>query len=330
MGDAIRWGIVGTGNIAHQFARALRVLPEAQLVAVASRARESADRFGDEFGVPHRHVGAEAIASDPDVDVVYVATPNVLHAAETLACLDGGKAVLCEKPFALNAADARRMVARAREKNLFLMEAMWTQCFPAMRTIRGLLASNAVGEIRLVQSNFCSRLDEQPEGRVLNPGLGGGSLLDVGVYNLALAHMVYGGPPSRISSMAYIGITGVDEQGAVILGYANGAMAVTTCAVRTSTLHDAYIYGEDGYIKIPHMYWQPDRFVLVKSGSEKESCFDRLGNGYTYEALEVMLCLRDGVRESKVVPLSMSVDIMETMDEVRRQWGLVYETEERR
>jgi predicted dehydrogenase len=330
MVDAICWGIVGTGNIAHQFAGALRVLPQARLVAVASRARESADRFGDEFDVSNRHVGVEAIASDPDVDVVYVATPNVLHAAETLTCLDGGKAVLCEKPFALNAADAARMVTQAREKDLFLMEAMWTQCFPAMHAIRGLLASKAVGEIRLVQSSFGSRLDGSPEGRLLNRGLGGGSLLDVGVYNLSLAHMVYGGPPSRISSMANVGITGVDEQGAVILGYPNGAMAVTTCAVRTSTLHDAYIYGLDGHIKIPHMHWQPDRFVLVKDGSETEFRFDRIGNGYTYEALEVTRCLRAGARESQVVPLSMSVDIMTTMDEVRRQWGLVYPAEERR
>jgi len=323
MSDVIRWGIIGTGNIAHQFARALRVLPDAELVAVASRTRESADRFGGEFDVLHRHIGVEALADDPAVDVVYVATPNVLHAAETLACLDRGKHVLCEKPFALNAAEARSMVGRARQQGRFLMEAMWTQFFPAMAEIRRLLRSDAIGEVRLVQSSLCIRHDPAAGERLLDPKLGGGSLLDVGVYTLALAHMVYGGPPSRVSGLARKRSTGVDEQAAVLLGFAGGGMSVSTCAVDTETLHEAYIYGSTGYIHIPHMFWHPDRFILTRGGRSQESPFDRLGNGYTYEILEVMHCLRRGALESAVVPLSVSIEVMETMDELRRQWGLV-------
>ena len=328
MGTKIHWGIVGTGSIARQFAKALGVLKDAELTAVSSRRQETADKFGEEFSTPHRHVGVEGLASDRDVDVVYIATPHPMHVKDTLACLDGGKAVLCEKPFAMNASEAGKMVERAREKGLFLMEAMWTHFFPAMAKVREIVASGAIGEVRLVEADFCFRCGWNPEGRLLNPELGGGALLDVGVYNVALAQMIYGRKPARISSMAHLGETGVDEQSSAILGYEDGAMAVLTCAIRTTTPNEAAVYGTDGFIKIPAMFCQPDR-IVVKRGTEREEemNFKRLRNGYTYEAMEVMQCLRNGVLESRIVPLAMSMEIMETMDEIRRQWGLVYPIE---
>ena len=328
MSAAIRWGIIGTGFIAHQFARGLAALNDARLVAVASRTKESADKFAEEFGVTHRHVGVKQLAANEDVDVVYVATPHPMHKDYTLGCLDGGKAVLCEKPFGINASEATEMVERAREKGLFLMEAMWTLCFPAMAKVRELVNSGAIGDIRQVHSNFSFRCEWDPDGILLNTGFGGGALLDVGVYTIALAQMVYQREPTRISGMAHIGETGVDEQSSVTLGYDNGALAVLTSAIRTETTQDAAIYGTDGYIKIPHMFWRPDRIIVKTSqDEEREFKFDPVGNGYNYEAAEVMRCLRNGSLESPILPLNTTVAVMRTMDTIREQWGLVYPME---
>jgi len=328
MAKKIRWGIVGTGWIAHLFAEGLSVLKDTEIAAVASRTKGAAEKFAAEFGVPNRHIGSESLAGDKDVDIAYIATPHPMHKDDTINCLAGGKAVLCEKPFAMNSAEAVQMIMCARKKNLFLMEAMWMYFFPAMAKVRQLVADGAIGEVRLVQGNFCIRREWDPEHRLLNLGLGGGALLDVGVYNVALAQMIYGKRPERINSMAHIGKTGVDEQSSMIFGYEGGAMAVLTCAVQTETLFEATIYGTDGYIKIPHMFFQPDR-IIVKAGQgqEKEIKFERLGNGYSYEAAEVMRCLRDGEVECPIMPLDASIAIMKTMDQVRQQWGLVYPME---
>ncbi len=326
MSDSVKWGIVATGSIARKFAQGLKAADNAELVAVASRAQESADAFAEEFNVPNRHVGTEALAADADVDVVYVATPHSRHKADTIACLDGGKHVLCEKPFAMNSAEVSEMVECASKNKLFLMEAMWTHFFPAMIKLRELLAAGTIGEVRLVQSNFCFRTGWNPESRLLNPELGGGALLDVGVYNIALAHKIYGQEPSRIDSQAHIGETGVDEQSSMVFGYENGAMAVLTNAVRTSTPHDATVYGTDGYIKIAK-FWQPDGLIVKTTDNEEETSFERLGNGYAYEAIEVMNCIKSGALESDVMPLEKSISIMKTMDAIREQWGLRYPME---
>lgn len=330
MTDTIRWGIVGTGAIAHKFAQGLSALADARLVGVASRTQEAADRFADEFGAPRRHIGAAGLAADPQIDAVYIATPHPMHKADTLACLDGGKAVLCEKPFAINAGEAAQMIAAARAKGVFLMEAMWTHFFPAMAKAREILSSGAIGEVRLLQSSFCFRAGLNPQGRLFNPELGGGALLDVGVYNIDLARMVFHRDPARISSLAHLGETGVDEQSVVTLGYENGALAVLTCAVRTSSLHEAVIYGTDGYIKIPPMFWQPDQ-ILVKAGQAAEETFhfERTGNGYNYEAEEVAGCLRRGETESALLPLDTTLANLKIMDTARAQWGLVYPMEKK-
>jgi len=328
MAKKIRWGIVGTGRIAHSFAQGLAVLKDAEIAAVSSRTKESAEKFASEFNVPNRHIGSEAMAGDKDVDVVYIATPNPMHKDDTINCLKGDKAVLCEKPFAMNCKETMQMILCARKSGLFLMEAMWMYFFPAMAKVRELIAEGVIGEIRLVQANFCFRKGWEPQGSKLNPALGGGALLDVGVYDIAFAQMIYGKEPQRISSMADIGKTGVDEQSSMIFGYEGGAMAVLTCAVRTETLFEAAIYGTDGYIKVPHKFLQPDK-IIVKAGQEqeKEIKFGRIGNGYNYEAAEVMRCLRDGEVECPIMPLDTTVAIMKTMDLIRQQWGLVYPME---
>ena len=329
MSTTIRWGIIGTGNIAHQFARGLAELDDASLVAIASRTKESADMFAEEFGVKYRHLSVKQLAANEHVDVVYVATPHPMHKDNTLECLNGGKAVLCEKPFCINTSEATEMIKCARENGLFLMEAMWTLCFPAMVKVREIINSGELGDIRQVHANFSFRGDWDPEGITLNPAFGGGALLDVGVYPVALAQMVYQQDPTRISSLAHIGETGVDEQSSVTLGYDNGALAVLTSAIRTETHQAAAVYGTEGYIKIPHMFWQPDRIVVKTSQDpEREFKFDRVGNGYNYEAAEVMRCMHQGYLESPLLPLNTSVAIMKTLDTIRAQWGLVYPMEQ--
>ncbi|MCP4541266.1 MAG: Gfo/Idh/MocA family oxidoreductase [Chloroflexi bacterium] len=325
--DKIRWGVLGTGSIARQFARGLAILPDAELVAVGSRSQASADTFGNEFNVPHRYARYTALADDPDVDVVYVATPHNLHRENSLLCLQAGKAVLCEKPFAINATQAEEIVALAREKQLFLMEAMWTRFLPILTKTRQVLADGTVGDVRMVMADFGFRAAFDPQSRLFDPNLGGGALLDVGIYPISLASMVFGSP-TRISSMAHLGQTGVDEQSAMILGYDQGQLAVLTTAVRTKTPHEATLIGTKGQIRVHAPWWQPTRLTLSVQGKrDRVTRLQFKGNGYNYEAVEVMNCLRSGKMESDVMPLDETLAIMRTMDQIRTQWGLHYPME---
>lgn len=322
MSDArIRWGILGTGSIAHKFAEALAILPEADLVAVGSRRQKTADAFAKAHTIRHAHGSYEALAADPEVDAVYVGTPHPMHRDNAMLCLTHDKAVLCEKPFAMNTRDAEAMIALARSRQRFLMEAMWTHFFPAMGEIRRLIAKGRIGEVRMVKADFCFRSRWKPEGRLLNPELGGGALLDIGVYTVSLARMIYGREPTSVHSVAALGKTGVDEQTGILLGYDDGALGVLTCAVRTTTPHEALIAGTEGWIRIPHPFWQPDRFTLNIDGKEKERTFERLGNGYCWEAQEVMTCLRKNRLESNVMPHAKTLGVMQTMDRIQAQWG---------
>jgi predicted dehydrogenase len=327
MSDKLRWGILGAGSIARKFAEGLTSADGAELTAVGSRQQESADAFGDEFGIPHRHASYQALADDADVDAIYVATPHTLHRENSILCLEAGKAVLCEKPFAINAEQAREAVDVARARGVFLMEAMWTRFFPIMYRLRELLAEGAIGEVRMVAADFGFRANFNPEGRLLNPHLGGGGLLDVGVYAVSLASMVLG-RPTRIASLAEIGTTGVDEQAGMVFGYDGGQLSMLYTAARTNTPQEAVVMGTDGRIALPAPWWRPQRMTLIRSGQDpQEIVMEPEGNGYNYEAVEVARCLAQGKTESDVMPLDESIEIMETMDQVRAQWGLKYPME---
>jgi len=327
MAKIIRWGILGAGNIAKKFAEGLTSAPDAKLVAVASRTQEKAESFGDTFHIPRRHGGYDALAADPEVDAVYVATPHPMHKSATILSLRGGKAVLCEKPFALNATEAREMIAEARSQKLFLMEAMWSRCFPAMAEIRKLLADGAIGEPRMLQADFGFRAGFDPKSRLFDPALGGGALLDVGVYTISFSSMVFG-TPSQVAGLATIGKSGVDEQSAMTLLHPNGALSVLSCSVSCNTPHQARIWGTEGSIQIHSPFWVPKAFTLRRSGKPDSTHeFPSENNGYQFEAIEVGNCLRDGRLESDILPLDESVTVMETMDELRAQWGLRYPSE---
>ncbi len=247
MYDTIRWGILGTGGIARKFATGLQALDDAALVAVGSRSAETADRFADQFGAPRRHASYAALAADPEVDAIYVATPHSLHQENSLLCLEAGKPVLVEKPFTINAQEARALIDAARARRVFLMEAMWTRYIPLMVEVRRLLAEGAIGEVRMVAADFGYRTRYDPASRAFDPALGGGGLLDVGVYPISLASMIFGNA-ARIASLAHLGETGVDEQSAFLLGYEEGQLAVLYTAVRTTTPQEA-----DGHRRLhPH------------------------------------------------------------------------------
>jgi predicted dehydrogenase len=322
--QVIRWGIVGTGHIANRFAEDLTAMPEAQLTAVGSRSTAGAESFGARWGAAHRHGSYAALAEDGEVEAVYVAVPHVFHAAVSLMCLEAGKAVLCEKPFAINARQAEKVIGRARERKLLLMEGMWTRAFPIMTRLRELLAEGRVGRVRWVAADFSFRCEFSPEGRHFNRALGGGALLDVGVYPVSFASMVLGAP-AGMRSAAELGATGVDYQAAMIFNYAGGAVAALFAGLRADYPAEAEIIGEEGWIRVHNAWWKPSRMTVTERGGRKEE-FEMAytGNGFQFEAAEFMRCLREGRPESGMMPLAETAAIMRTLDAARAGWGLRY------
>ena len=325
MTSPTRWGILGTGSIARKFAEGLAALPSAQLVAVGSRAAATAEAFGAQYKVPRCHASYEALARDPEVEAIYISTPQTLHCENTLLCLAEGKAVLCEKPFAINAAQASQMVEAARRRGVFLMEAMWTRCLPVMGWVRQQLPQ--VGQVRLVNADFGFRAGYNRQSRLFAPELGGGALLDVGIYVLSFASMILGPRPVQLASAANLGESGVDEQTSLLLSYADGAQATLTCAVRTTTPQEARIIGTEGMIQIDAPFWKGTAATLRTGGGQVRADFPLQGNGYNYEAAEVGRCLRAGEKESSIMPLEETLAIMQLMDQARAQWGLRYPME---
>ncbi len=323
--DAIRWGILGTGGIAQKFAEGLALLPEARMTAVGSRTQASADAFGAKWKIPNRHASYAALMADTEVDAVYIATPHTLHHENAIGCLSAGKAVLCEKPFTINVRQAEDVIALARKQRVFLMEAMWTRFLPIFVKIRSLLAEDAIGTVRQVQADFGFRPAFDPKSRLFDPALGGGALLDLGVYPVSLASMVFGEAPRRLASRAALGPTGVDEQTGAVLEYSDGRMAVISCSLRFESPRAAEIIGEGGWIRIHSPWWIADTITISRPGREDETiALPNLGNGYAHEAVEVMACLRGGKLESRVMPLDETLRIMQTLDAIRAEWGLKY------
>jgi dihydrodiol dehydrogenase / D-xylose 1-dehydrogenase (NADP) len=328
MKRTIRWGILGTGTIAEKFAHGLKFVKGAEIAAVGSRTAENAERFAKRHPGARAYGSYEALAADQSLDIIYIATPHTCHKANSLACLEAGRAVLCEKPFAVNAGETDTMIRCAKEKNLFLMEAMWTRFLPATIAVRKWLRAGFIGEVRMVKADFGMRTKWNPEGRLLNRNLGGGALLDVGIYGVSFASMVFGETPQEVSGFAHIGETGVDEQSTVTLGYTKGRLAVLSCAVRTLLPNDAYIIGTDGYIHIPS-FWRAEKAHLYLAGKRAGTVRKRFrGSGYRYEAEEVMRCLRAGKIESSFMPHAESLELMKTLDRIRALWKLQYPGEE--
>lgn len=313
-----RWGILSTGRIAHTFAEGLAALPHHQVAAVGSRRLEKAKAMADPLGA-RAHGSYEALAADPELDAIYVATPHSRHLEDALTCLEGGKHVLCEKPLTINEQQGARLVQRARDLDRFLMEAMWTRFNPVTVRVRELVSSGALGELRSIHADFGFRGDFDPKGRLFDPDLAGGALLDVGVYCVAYVSMLFGTEPEEVVALADMGSTGVDEQCAWVQRHPGARMASLSCAVRTDTPQELIACGTEGTLRVPQ-FWSPER--LQVNGAWEEIKVE--GNGYHYQAAEVERCVRAGLRESPVIPHEESLAIARTMDRVRAEIGLRY------
>ncbi|WP_206789317.1 Gfo/Idh/MocA family protein [Amycolatopsis sp. MtRt-6] len=310
----LRWGIMGTGGIAGAFAHDLRLTESGVVAAVGSRTADGAERFADKHRVPTRHSSYEALANDPDVDVVYVATPHPLHHANARLALEAGKPVLVEKPFTMNADEARDLVGLARTKDLFLMEAMWTRFLPHVRHIRELLPR--LGDVVTVTADHGQWFAADPAFRLFAPELGGGALLDLGIYPVSFASMVLGAP-ERVAAMASPAFTGVDAQMSMLFGYASGAQAVLTCTLSAVSPTTAAIVGTDARIEVDGAFYAPASFTFIPREGER-SRFEYVdeGHGLRHQADEVALRLAAGETESPLMPLAETVSIMTTMDQV--------------
>jgi dihydrodiol dehydrogenase / D-xylose 1-dehydrogenase (NADP) len=324
----IRWGIIGCGTIAHRFAHDLAYSKHGCLAAVASRKTAKAKQFAEQFKIARFYGSYEQLANDRDIDAVYVATPHSFHMNDTLMAIDAGKAVLCEKPFAMNARQVRRMEDAAAKKGVFLMEGMWTRFFPAVRLLNQWLAEKKIGDVFSLHAEFGFRFNFGPEHRLLNLKLGGGALLDLGIYVVSFASMVFGRQPDQIKTTVHYAKTGADDQSSLLFQYPDGKMATLSCSSRILMEQRVCIYGSQGMIRVVPDFFHPSCISLVQEGKREISKkFPHPGLGFQYEADHVAECIMKGKLQSQIMPLQESLDIIKTMDKIRKQWHLKYPNE---
>lgn len=323
----LRWGILATGGIAHAFASDLRTAG-LDLVAVGSRSQESADAFAAEYNVAHAHPSYEALAADPDVDIVYIATPHPSHVENALLLLEHGKHVLVEKPFTLNAEQAATIRGAAASRGLLAMEAMWTRYLPHMVRVREIIASGVLGPLRAVMADHTQDLPDDPDHRLNNLALGGGSLLDLGIYPISFTWDIFGAP-ATIQSAARIKETGADAEIATIFTYPGGEIATTLSTSVAAGPNTASVLGESARIEIDRVWYMPTSFRVVDpDGSVLEHYVSTVeGRGMQFQALAAERLVAETNVAGDILPIDETVAIMGTLDEVRRQIGLVYPDE---
>ncbi|GEP26026.1 MULTISPECIES: Gfo/Idh/MocA family protein [Cryobacterium] len=325
MTESIRWGILATGGIAHAFTSDL-VQNGHKVQAVGSRSQASADAFAAEFGIPTAHASYAELVDDPEVDVIYVSTPHPFHAEHAALALNAGKHVLIEKPIAINAGEARQIVNLAASKNLLVMEALWTRFLPHLVRIREILAAGTLGEVRSLIADHTQDLPDDPAHRLNSLELGGGALLDLGVYPVNFAHAVFGSPDTILASASFKA-TGADAQVATIFRYPGGQIATTFSSSDTLGPTTASIIGTHGRIDIDGVWYAPTSFRVLDNGGTVLEAFARAeftGRGMQFEAVEVEELIRAGKISSDIMPAEESVAVMTTLDAVRAQIGLRY------
>ncbi len=320
----LRWGIASTGSIADSMCRALAALPDAEIAAVGSRTQEAADSFADRHGIGRAHGSYAALWADDDVDIVYVASPHSHHHSMTIAALDAGKHVLCEKAFALNATQARDMVAAARRNDRFLMEAMWTWFIPAVIDIRRRVRAGEIGDLMVVQANFAIPVSD-PNGRHRRIDLAGGAMLDIGIYPVTFARFLAGAPIDA-KVLGTLGATGVDSTVGGVVGFESGAYCVFHTSLDMMSDLRASVYGTLGRIDVDAPFWFPGGFTVHVTGEDPVRV-DVAHHGLAHEAVHAMERIRGGHRESDVIPLATTVSTMELLDDIRAQLGVVYPEE---
>jgi predicted dehydrogenase len=331
MPQKTRWAILGAGRIAHKFATDLLTLPDADLVAVASTDQVRANEFVSQYtradGSHPRPLGTyEALLGmADDIDVVYIATRHVYHRANTLLCLNGGLAVLCEKPFGMDIGEVNQMLDVAEARQTFLMEALWSRFMPTIRQAKDWVDEGQIGQIQTIRADFGFASDYDPNNRLFNKALGGGSLLDIGIYPLFISYLL-NGMPNTIQAAASFAPTGADEQCGMVLTYANGAMAILNSTFRSVTECTALIYGTEGTIRVHSRFHESTAVTLERKGETPQTrTYERSTHGYDYEARHVMDCLNDGLTESPLWSHADSRNLMTLLDDVRQAAGINYE-----
>jgi predicted dehydrogenase len=320
----INWGIIGCGNIANKFIKALKTFDNAKLMGVASKSGDNAKQYAKKYDVPYFYNNYNDLALNPEIDVVYIANSHNFHKESAMICINNGKAVLCEKSLTVNAAEAIQLVNAARSKQVFLMEAMWSRFQPVTRKVMELIEKKIIGDIRLLTVGFGFKANYDEGNRLFNPRLAGGALLDVGIYPVSLASLIFGKKPTEIKSNAVIGTTGVDESSSYFFTYDNGETALLNSSLTYKNSQLATIIGTKGIIQIPS-FWMAEKLIVeIENKNPVTYDYPLRCNGYEYEIEEVMQCLREGKTESSIMPLDESLDIMQTMDQLRSQWNLKY------
>jgi len=324
MSNMYRWGIVGPGGIAHKFADALNYIENAKLQAVASTNAQRAKDFARKYSVPNYYDSYEQLFLDDTVDIIYVATTHNFHCHNTLEALKAKKHVLCEKPMAVNASQVKQMINSAQSNKVFLMEAMWTRFLPMMAEVRDIIEKGTIGRVQLLYADFGIKLNFDPQSRAYNPDLAGGALLDLGVYCLALASMIFG-RPNNISSTIKMADTGVDQRSTVLLEYDNAKAAVLLQALDLETPRQALIIGTEGSIKLHPIWMEGSDYTLkLNNGTEKTYNADTYENGFIYQIMAVHESLNAGKTQCDLMSLDETLTIAETMDTLRAQWHFKY------
>jgi len=322
MSADIRWGIVGPGRIAEKVVEDFAVVEGARAVAVASRSLERAQDFAGRHGLERAYGSYGEVIADPDVDVLYVATPHAQHAGIALAALRAGKALLVEKSFTATAAGAAQVVDLARSTGVFAMEAMWTRFQPAVIALRDLVADGAIGEVRAVQADLGVQRDVDPQDRLFALELGGGALLDLGVYVVSFAQMLLG-TPDTVTATGSLFPTGVDAEAALLLGYADGRSATLLSSLRHALPGQARVFGTEGWIDVLPRFHHPQTIVLHRAGAEPVTYTrPQLGGGYAHELVEVTGCLQTGLSESAVMPLADTLAVQQVLQQAADQLGV--------
>ncbi|MCP1430643.1 putative dehydrogenase [Microbacterium foliorum] len=324
----LRWGILATGGIAGAFASDLRTAG-LDLVAVGSRSQESADAFAARFDIATAHPSYEALVADPDVDIIYVSTPHPMHHENARLALEAGKHVLVEKPFTLNHAEAEDLQRLAAERGLLVMEAMWTRYLPHMVRIREIIAAGTLGEIRAVTADHTQLLPSDPAHRLNALELGGGALLDLGIYPISFVWDILGAP-TDIRAVGRLIETGADAEVATVMTHAGGAISTTLSSSRAAGANAATVVGTAARIDIDRVWYVPTTFrVVLPDGTVIEEYDSEVaGRGMQYQAHAAERLVRDGLLEGDLLPIAESVAIMGTLDEIRSQIGVRYPGEE--
>lgn len=322
-----RWGILATGWIAELFVKDLLLTGHA-VTAVGSRTQAKADRFAKEFGIAKAHGSYEALVADPDVDIIYIATPHPQHVAAARLALNAGKHILVEKSFTINAAEAAEIVDLAAATNLVVLEAMWTRFLPHMIRIRAIIAAGTIGDVRSITADHRQKLPDDPNHRLNAMELGGGALLDLGIYPISFTWDILG-EPATIKASATFRDTGADTQVATIFHYASGAIATTLSSLDSAGPNRASVVGTLGRIEIDRVWYSPTTFRVYDNSNNVTETFDGAveGRGMQFQADEVERLIAAGLTTGEILPPSQSVAIMRTLDEVRRQIGLRYPSE---